>query len=67
MRGIIFLVITLWASSLYAQPFLICDPTTEPVEEYIVKINGVETVSPAQDLGEGEKGINGQTTNHRYP
>ena len=46
------LTILLWASSLYAQPFLISDPQTG-AEEYVVTIDGVESVSSAQALGDG--------------
>ncbi|KKL08098.1 hypothetical protein LCGC14_2579280 [marine sediment metagenome] len=52
MKTLIFLTIILWASSLYAQPFLISDPQTS-AEEYVVTIDGVESISSAQDLGDG--------------
>ena len=51
MKTIIFLAIMFWASSVYAQPFLISDPQIG-AEEYVVTIDGVESVSPAQNLGE---------------
>ncbi|KKM14981.1 hypothetical protein LCGC14_1700680 [marine sediment metagenome] len=54
MKTIAFLAmaIVFWASSVLARPFLISDPQTG-AEEYVVTIDGVESVSPAQDHGNG--------------
>ncbi len=53
MRILIFLAIMIWASSLYAQPFLVSDPTTENVTEYQIVEGGNTITSPSQDLGDG--------------
>ncbi len=53
MGLLVVLTVILWASSVLAQPFLVSDPTSEPVAEYVVTLDGVETISPAQDLGNG--------------
>ncbi|KKL80640.1 hypothetical protein LCGC14_2002770 [marine sediment metagenome] len=58
MKTIIPMIIMLTGMLLFlvsialAQPFLVSDPQTG-AEEYVVTIDGVEDISPAQDLGNG--------------
>jgi len=46
----VLLFLIFCCSTIYASPFLICDPQTN-VTSYIVDINGTVEEVPAQDLG----------------
>jgi len=53
MRYLITFVILLIASTSWANPFLVCDPTPEAVTHYGVTVDGVDEVVPSFDCGDG--------------
>ena len=41
------------AQAANAAPFLVCDPTSEEITEYVVLQDGTEYISTPEDLGDG--------------
>jgi len=51
---IIALVLAFWPEISFADPFLVCDPTSEDIASYIVKVNGgEEMLSQPASMGDG--------------
>ena len=54
MKYFITVLILLFASPVFASPFLVCDPTTEQIDNYIIVLDGGnEVLSAPQDMGDG--------------
>jgi len=56
MRNIVIFAPFVWvclAQVAMAAPFLVCDPTSEQITEYVVLQDGTEHISVPEDLGGG--------------
>ena len=42
-----------YAQAAVADPFLVCNPTSEQITEYVVLKDGTENISTPEDLGDG--------------
>ena len=47
------LVLLIFAQAASADPFLVCDPSSEEITEYVVIQDGTEHTSTPEDLGNG--------------
>lgn len=56
MKNVLIFTLFVWVCSVQvaiADPFLVCDPTSEQVTEYVVLQDGTEYISTPEDLGDG--------------